>query len=80
MQPDECILSQDLRNKVIALHKAKAHSKLELSELFSIGYAAIKRWCQEYTLAGKSIVTKQVREDVVEDYSIRLQSRWQGAA
>ena len=54
--------SQDLRNKVIALYKTNTHSKLELSEMFSIGSATIKRWCQEYKLTGKSIINKPVRE------------------
>lgn len=54
--------SQDLRDKVIALYKTKTHTLLELSELFSVGYSTIRRWCREYKVTGACIINKPLRE------------------
>lgn len=44
--------SKDLRDKVVAAYKSGEHNKSELSKLFSISYATIKRWFQRLEATG----------------------------
>ncbi len=44
------------------IYKNKQHTKLELSELFSIGYATIRRWCHKYEIKGICKLTKPEHE------------------
>lgn len=54
--------SQDLRDRLIELYKIKKYSKLELAELFNLGYATVKRWCHRYEVTGSNKIPIPIRQ------------------
>ena len=54
--------SQDLRNKVIDLYKTGNYSRIAISKLFSMCYATICSWINQYDKTGSCDIPRPTRK------------------